>query len=1029
MIDTGSTISFTNTKITDPRGYIKVDKRIINTMNGGTVLDTIITRDAFEEFNSKEKFSFFVHNFSDTFDILLGSDILEKLKTNINYETQEITFNGRLHKLIIPGRELSEPSQLEIEEICNLVEEKVDRFRLDHLNKEEKDSLGKILGKYNDLMFNEETDNLSFTHHIKHHIRTKTNEPIYTRVYRTTGKHKEVIDKTIEEYLESGIIRHSESPYNAPVWAVPKKMDASGKEKWRVVIDYRKINNETIEDKYPIPNIEDILDKLGRCQYFTTLDLAKGFHQIEIEEKDIEKTAFSTSSGHYEFLRMPFGLKNAPATFQRLMNNVLKEYIGKLCFVYLDDIIIFSTSLEEHLVALNKIFETLRKANLKLSLDKCEFMKRETEYLGHIITTDGIKPNPKKIEAIQKYPLPKTEREIKSFLGLVGYYRKFIQDFAKIAKPMTKYLKKGNKINITDIEFISAYNKFKTLLVNDPILKYPDFSKEFTLTTDASNYAIGAVLAQQGHPICFASRTLNQHETNYSVIEKEFLAIVWATKYFRPYLYGRRFTIKSDHRPLQWINSLDESNSKFVRWKVRLSEFDYKVEYLEGKENHVADALSRIKETNMHVEQQEQQDENESLATQHSAEEDNRNYIEISEKPINIYGTQWIIKRGRIGTHIFEKLFNTKKRHTWVVKDKLTEEKSKEILRKIHSESIIGVKIDNIDDWNMFQNTYLTFINQDLKVKLLKCNTLLEDVRSRAEMQEKILKEHLKNNHRGISCVYQTMKRKFYIPNLEHLITETINQCETCKLAKYERNPVKLPFKETETCNGPREIFSMDIWMPTTGVNYVSCIDRFSKYATLIKIKDRSWLSAKEAMFQVINIMGKPKKLIVDQDACLTAECFKNFLTKEKVKVHIVSSKTGLADIERFHGTMNEHIRILRIKEDKENIDEVVEALKHYNHTLHSTTGQRPIDLHLQDEKETKNKVNKSKWVEYRNNKENRKDVEIDERYVKDKNKKLGRKYRRVGNTSRENDRRILVQNKKEKRIYNKGKFRKKTKV
>ncbi|CAD7085558.1 unnamed protein product [Hermetia illucens] len=409
----------------------------------------------------------------------------------------------------------------------------------------------------------------------------------------------------------------------------------------------------------------------------------------------------------------------------------------------------------------------------------------------------------------------------------------------------------------------------------------------------------------------------------------------------------------------------------------------------------------------MHVEQQEQQDENESLATQHSAEEDNRNYIEISEKPINIYGTQWIIKRGRIGTHIFEKLFNTKKRHTWVVKDKLTEEKSKEILKKIHSESIIGVKIDNIDDWNMFQNTYLTFINQDLKVKLLKCNILLEDVRSRAEMQEKILKEHLKNNHRGISCVYQTMKRKFYIPNLEHLITETINQCETCKLAKYERNPVKLPFKETETCNGPREIFSMDIWMPTTGVNYVSCIDRFSKYATLIKIKDRSWLSAKEAMFQVINIMGKPKKLIVDQDACLTAECFKNFLTKEKVKVHIVSSKTGLADIERFHGTMNEHIRILRIKEDKENIDEVVEALKHYNHTLHSTTGQRPIDLHLQDEKETKNKVNKSKWVEYRNNKENRKDVEIDERYVKDKNKKLGRKYRRVGNTSRENDRRF----------------------
>ena len=281
-----------------------------------------------------------------------------------------------------------------------------------------------------------------------------------------------------------------------------------------MVIDYRKLNEKTIEDRYPLPRIDEILDNLGKCVYFTTLDLAQGFHQIEMDPKSIEKTAFSINNGHYEYLRMPFGLRNAPSTFQRVMDNILREYLHKFCFVYMDDVVIFSKSLHDHLVHLQLIFKKFRQYNLKIQLDKSEFLCKEVAFLGHVITPDGIKPNPSKIEAIQKYPIPKSTKEIKSFLGLMGYYRRFIQNFAKIVFPLTKCLKKNSKINVNDPEYVTAFEHCKQLLTNSPILTYPDFSKQFRLTTDASNIAIGGVLSQNNRPIGYYSRTLNSAERN-----------------------------------------------------------------------------------------------------------------------------------------------------------------------------------------------------------------------------------------------------------------------------------------------------------------------------------------------------------------------------------------------------------------------------------------------------------------------------------------------------------------------------------
>lgn len=470
-------------------------------------------------------------------------------------------------------------------------------LRTEHLNEEEKSSIFDICTSFSDI-FHLPSDKLTVTDAISHSIQTTSDKPIHSRLYRYPEIHKKEVDSQITKMLNEGIIKPSTSPWSSPLWVVPKKLDASGEKKWRLVVDYRNLNQITIGDSFPLPNIEEILNQIGHSQYFTVLDLTSGFYQIPMSPQDTPKTAFSTPTGHYEFDRMPFGLKNSPATFQRLMNNVLTGLQGSKCFVYLDDIVVYAASLESHKQKLIEVFQRLRQNSLKLNPDKCEFLRREVTYLGHIISKDGIRPNPEKVEVIQKFPVPKNPTQIKSFLGLCGYYRKFIKDFSNISKPLTLLLHKDKKFSWT-FEQQTAFEKLKGIILSsDLILQYPDFSKPFLLTTDASNVAIGAILSQgkinEDLPISFASRTLNKCEQNYSTIEKELLAIIWAIKHFRPYLYGHKFTIVSDHRPLVWLKNCKDQNSKLLRWRLLLEEYEYDIIYKPGKINKNADALSRI---------------------------------------------------------------------------------------------------------------------------------------------------------------------------------------------------------------------------------------------------------------------------------------------------------------------------------------------------------------------------------------------------------------------------------------------------
>nr|CAH7767400.1 unnamed protein product [Callosobruchus chinensis] len=399
----------------------------------------------------------------------------EALRTLLNSTTETITLD---FSEPLEAEQYVKPDFDELQ-LYNIDESPVKKFdiskiRVDHLNSEEKSKILELCREFSDIFYTESTP-LTFTNRIKHQIRTSDEKPIYAKTYRYPFVHRQEVEKQIKQMLDSNIIRESNSAWSSPLWVVPKKLDASGKQKWRVVIDYRKLNEKSLDDRYPLPNINDLLDKLGRCQYFSTLDLASGFHQIEMDEKDIEKTAFSTKNGHWEFLRMPFGLKNAPATFQRVMDNILRGIQNEKCLVYLDDVIVFSSSLQEHIESLRSVFHRLRNSNFKVQLDKCEFMKKEVAYLGHVVTPSGVKPNPDKIKAVKHFPIPTNSKQLKAFLGLLGYYRRFVPNFAHITKPLTKCLKKGAKINHND-EFISCFETCKNLLINEPILQYPDFS-------------------------------------------------------------------------------------------------------------------------------------------------------------------------------------------------------------------------------------------------------------------------------------------------------------------------------------------------------------------------------------------------------------------------------------------------------------------------------------------------------------------------------------------------------------------------
>ncbi|GKB43222.1 putative reverse transcriptase domain-containing protein [Tanacetum coccineum] len=360
----------------------------------------------------------------------------------------------------------------------------------------------------------------------------------------------------------------------------------------RMCIDYRELNKLTIKNRYPLPRIDDLFDQLQGACCFSKIDLRSGYHQLRVREEDIPKTAFRTRYGHFEFTVMPFGLTNAPAIFMDLMNRVCKPYLDKFVIVFIDDILIYSKSEEEHEVHLKTILDLLEKEKLYAKFSKCEFWLKEVQFLGHVVNRDGIHVDPSKVESVKNWKTPESSTEIRSFLGLAGYYRRFIENFSKIAKPLTLLTQK-NKTYVWGDEQDEAFRILKEKLCNAPVLALPDGPDDFVVYCDASKQGFGSVLMQRGKVIAYASRQLKKHEKNYTTHDLELGAVVFALKIWRHYLYGTKSVIYTDHKSLQYIFDQKDLNMRQRRWIELLSDYECEIKYHPGKANVVADALSR----------------------------------------------------------------------------------------------------------------------------------------------------------------------------------------------------------------------------------------------------------------------------------------------------------------------------------------------------------------------------------------------------------------------------------------------------
>lgn len=458
------------------------------------------------------------------------------------------------------------------------------------LGQEQSERLQGLLEAYIDI-FAAKDEECTRTNLVQHNIDTGETRPIRLRPHRLPFSRRAVAEKKIEEMLKADVIEPSNSPWAAPVVLVGKK-----DKDWRFCVDYRRLNENTRKDSYPLPRIDDTLDYIAGSSWFSSLDLRSGYWQVELSPEARPKTAFTIGQGLWQFKVMPFGLCNAPATFERLMEKVLARIPRSRCVVYLDDLLVHADSFETALANLQEVFDAIRQANLRLHPRKCHLLRRETTFLGHVISAAGVSTDPDKVSTVRDWPEPRDTKELRSFLGLASYYRRFVKDFATLASPLHRLTQKGQTFH-WDEDCATAFSALRMALVGAPVLQYPDPNQPFILDTDASDRGIGAVLSQGGDTeervVAYYSRTLSRAERNYCVTRRELLAVVQGVRHFRHYLYGRKFLLRTDHASLTWLLNFKEPEGQLARWLEALQDYNFQIVHRAGRLHGNADALSR----------------------------------------------------------------------------------------------------------------------------------------------------------------------------------------------------------------------------------------------------------------------------------------------------------------------------------------------------------------------------------------------------------------------------------------------------
>lgn len=777
----------------------------------------------------------------------------------------------------------------------------------------------------------------------KQELKLADNTPVYIKNYRYPHSQKVEISSQIKDMLKNKVIEPSCSNYNSPIIIVPKK-SVDGTKKFRLCIDFRQLNKKLIPDKFPLPRIDEILDNLGRTRYFTKLDCSAGFWQIPLEEKSKNMTSFSTIEGSFRFNVLPFGLNVSPNSFARMMSIAFSGLDPGTAFLYIDDVIVVGITAEHHLSNLKKVFDVFRKRNLKLNPQKCEFMRSEVTYLGHRCTDKGILPDSSKYESIVNYPKPNSKDAVKRFVAFCNYYRKFIPNFATIAQPLNALTKKKAVFEWSSL-CDEAFKSLKNLLVNPPILQYPDFGKPFIITVDASKNGIGAVLSQLSNdnsdlPVSFASRSFTKGESNKATIEQELLAIHFGIKHFRPYVYGTKFIVRSDHRPLQYLYTLKDPISKLARIRLDLADYDFEIEYIKGNSNVAADALSRL---DFNVIKHTSSSENKEISAiravtraQQRALNDAtptpciikyaHNNLEIKRVPL----IEFTVQKNDNDSSL-ECSFVIRCRH--LIKSQTLSFKTRnenKILGLLFSEvdyislkkGLNALRVRKSDEiFRVFNEQSFIDVGKDI-LKNLQDIWIMQPVKYiKTKEEKKDLLDHyhlhpLEGGHVGQKRMYAKLRSKFEWKNMAKDVARYVKNCELCRVNKPKRKN-RESMQITQTPVQPFESLIIDTIGPfpsTTGqAKYaITIICDFSKFLIIVPVPNKEAKTiAKVIVENCILVFGPMKRIRSD----MGTEFCNQVLRELAELLHINHDKSTayhhetVGTVERSHKTLNEYLR------------------------------------------------------------------------------------------------------------------------